>query len=120
MDYLEREIEYSNLLHELEIGGEEHLKAILKDPSIYLKNAEELQARISSDKFLSAEDKEKMLRKVSLYLEKVKPNQKGEGINLNYILALLAGFLLDRMMKDSGAGSDEFIALRDELGKYLR
>jgi len=125
MDYLSRLLEYSSLLKELEIGGEEHLKVILKDPSAYLRRAEDAQTMISSDRFLAGEDKERMLEKISVYLERVKPNagnpgNKGENESL-YTLALLAMFVINMLKSD---GNEKFTAesvpaFKDELEKIL-
>lgn len=63
MDYQSRKIAYQNLLNEIEIGGEEHLKVILEDSDVYLKKANELRERVSSDSFLTGGDKEQILKK---------------------------------------------------------
>jgi hypothetical protein len=125
MDYLSRMLEYSELLRELEIGGEENLKVILKDSATYLKRVEETQTIISSDRFLSGEDKERMLEKISVYLKRVKPNagnpgNKGENESL-YMLALLAMFVINMLKSD---GNEKFtaesvLAFKDELEKIL-
>lgn len=126
MDYLSRKIEYSNLVHELEIGGENHLEVILKDSASYLKRAEEVQTAISSDKFLSGEDKERMLKELNGYIKKVKPEKNDD----DGLLALLtAGLMFLHALKGEGEGSifggeqenvsSAVLAFRDELKKYL-
>jgi len=121
MDYQSRMLEYLGMLHELEIGGEEHLKVILKDPSAYLKRAEETQRAISSDNFLLGEDKERMLKKISGYLERVNQSEKKDDSDLNYILSFLAGALLVHMLRGdkSQFTADAIDAFKDELGKIL-
>ncbi|MEM5773297.1 MAG: hypothetical protein QXL86_03720 [Candidatus Aenigmatarchaeota archaeon] len=92
-DYLSRLIEYQELIKEIEIAGEEHLKLIKQDTSSYLKKAEELRARIASDVFLTAEDKEKMLKRISSYVEQLEPKKDELDINsflLGALLTLLA------------------------------
>jgi Txe/YoeB family toxin of Txe-Axe toxin-antitoxin module len=91
-DYLLRLIRYSNLLKEIEIAGEEHLKTILENPSEYLMKAEELKKEISSDPFLMSEDKEKMLKKVDGYIQQVSSNSKNE-IDFQSLLKFGAVFL---------------------------
>jgi|GEM_PF-3408139 LPS O-antigen subunit length determinant protein (WzzB/FepE family) len=93
-DYLLRLINYRNLLKEIEIAGEEHLKTILEDPSEYLMKAEKLKKEISSDPFLMAEDKERMLKKVNGYIQQVSslsPKPKNE--ELKSLLNFGAAFL---------------------------
>jgi len=122
MDYLSRMLEYSDLLRELEIGGEEHLKVILKDSATYLKRVEEAQTTISSDKFLSAEDKETMLRKINSYAENVKQksDDKKNGDDL-YSLALLAMAVIYmlKQSEDKEFTADSFYAFKDELEKIF-
>jgi hypothetical protein len=112
MDYLSRIIEYSNLLHELEIGGEEHLEVILKDPSTYLKKAEEVQMKISSDQYLTAKDKEEMLREISSYIEKVRSKKKDDDLDLS---SFGLGVLLGYVLKDGAA----LPAIMEELGRLF-
>jgi len=123
MDYLSRMIEYSDLLHELEISGDNHLRVILKNPSSYLNSAEEAQARISSDKFLSSEDRERMLKEINGYVDKVEENiektgnKKDDGLGT---LALLAIAVLYMLKSDEGGfTSDALVAFKDELEKIL-
>ncbi|MEM5829141.1 MAG: hypothetical protein QW040_01210 [Candidatus Aenigmatarchaeota archaeon] len=94
-DYLSRLIEYEELIKEIEIAGEEHLKIIKQNLSSYLKKAEELRTRIASDVFLNAEDKEKLLRKISFYLQQVKPRE--DELHLN---SFLLGILLALLIKE--------------------
>jgi hypothetical protein len=74
-DYLLRIIRYLNLLKEIEIAGEEHLKTILKDPSPYLMKVEKIRKEISSDPFLMPQDKERMLKKINDYIQQVSPKE---------------------------------------------
>jgi hypothetical protein len=94
-DYLLRLIYYKNRLKEIEIAGEEHLKTILEDPHEYLMKAEKLKKEISSDSFLMAEDKERMLKKVNGYIQQVSslsPKSKNED-DLKSLLNFGAAFL---------------------------
>lgn len=93
-DYISRLIEYHGLMKEIEIAGEEHLKLIKQNSGSYLKKAEELKTKIASDIFLTAEDKEKMLKKISSYVEQVK--HKGD-MELN---SFLLGILLALSLKE--------------------
>jgi Txe/YoeB family toxin of Txe-Axe toxin-antitoxin module len=80
-DYLLRLIRYTKLLKEIEIAGEEHLKTILENPFEYLMKAERLKKEISSDPFLMAEDKERMLKKVNGYIQQVSSlSSKGDDL----------------------------------------
>lgn len=88
-DYLSRLIEYQQLMKEIEIAGEEHLKIIKQNSSSYLKKAEELKARIASDVFLTPEDKEKMLKKISSYVEQVEPKKEEVDVGSFLLGALL-------------------------------
>jgi len=93
-DYLLRLIYYKNRLKEIEIAGEEHLKTILEDSHEYLMKAEKLKKEISSDSFLMAEDKERMLKKVNGYIQQVNslsPKSKNE--ELKSLLNFGAAFL---------------------------
>ncbi|MEM5879117.1 MAG: hypothetical protein QXU74_01325 [Candidatus Aenigmatarchaeota archaeon] len=94
-DYLSRLIEYQELMREIEIAGEEHLKIIKQNSSSYLKKVEELRARIASDVFLTAEDKEKMLKRISSYVEQFEPKRDELDIN-----SLLLGALLTLLAKE--------------------
>ena len=119
MDYLSRQIEYLKLVRELEIGGDEHLKVILKEPSSYLKKLEEVQKKISADEFLWGDDKERMLQKINIYIEKVKPKRDDD---MSYLLAFLAGALVVYMLKDGGESAispEMVLSFKDELGKIL-
>jgi len=86
-DYLSRLISYHELIKEIEISGEEHLKFIKRNPSAYLKKAEELKEKIASDIYLTPEDKERMLKKISSYVEQVE--QEKEKVDLNLLLGIL-------------------------------
>ncbi|MEM5766426.1 MAG: hypothetical protein QW423_02225 [Candidatus Aenigmatarchaeota archaeon] len=91
-DYLSRLVEYSELMKEIEIGGEKHLEIIKKSSDNYLKKAGELKAKIASDVFLTAEDKEKMLKKISFYEQQVKSG--GDELDVNsFLLGTLLTFL---------------------------
>ncbi|MEM5836235.1 MAG: hypothetical protein QXR09_00730 [Candidatus Aenigmatarchaeota archaeon] len=94
-EYLSRLIEYQELMKEIEIAGEEHLKIIKQNPSSYLKKIEELRTRIASDVFLAAEDKEKMLKKISSYMEQLE--QKKDELDMN---SFLLGALLILLAKE--------------------
>jgi hypothetical protein len=92
-DYLLRLICYTKLLKEIEIAGEEHLKTILENPSEYLMKAERLKKEISSDSFLMAEDKERMLKKVNGYIQQVSSlSSKSKGDDLQSLLKFGAVF----------------------------
>lgn len=108
-DYLSRILNYSNLLKEIEIAGEEHLKVISEDPYSYLKKAEELKKKISSDEYLLPEDKEKMLKEIDGYTQKLKSREKDE------LQPILLGFLLFYLIQEGTL----FPALVENLMKIL-
>ncbi|MEM5773118.1 MAG: hypothetical protein QXL86_02730, partial [Candidatus Aenigmatarchaeota archaeon] len=87
-DYLSRLIEYQGLMKEIEIAGEEHLKIIKQNYSSYLKKAEELKTKIASDVFLTAEDKECMLKKISSYIKRLESKEDELDIN-SFLLGAL-------------------------------
>lgn len=87
-------LEYSTLLKEIEIAGYEHLNLIKRNPESYLKKAEELKEKVVSDNFLTNEDKEKMLKKISTYVDQVK-GEKDLDIN-----SFLLGIFLSQIAKE--------------------
>lgn len=133
MDCLTRCIEYRNMLNEVKISGEEHLKVILQDPSAYLKKAMEARVKISSDPFLPSEYKENLLKEANGYIEKVEQGSQLKGGKLNVdILSLLShlaavgiGYHLGYSKKSGEIAereqftSDLFTALKKELEKYM-
>jgi hypothetical protein len=110
MSYILRLVHYSNLLKEIEIAGDEHLKTILEKPSEYLAKAEKLRENISSDPFLLPEDKEKMLKKVNSYIQQVKP--KKDEIDLQ-------SFLLGTFLAYLATNEDFLSFFVEELLKLL-
>lgn len=107
MDYQSRKIAYQNLLNEIEIGGEEHLKVILEDSDVYLKKANELRERVSSDSFLTGGDKEQILKKVGEYVEKVTKNRNNNF--WNYALAFLSGVAVGYIIPHDVDNQKEFV-----------
>jgi hypothetical protein len=125
MDYLSRKIEYENLLSEIEIGGKEHAKAILEHPDEYLKKANSLKERVLSDSFLSGEDKERILKRINEYMEKINSSKSNNF--WNYILAFLAGFGIGYILPHSTSNNsqNEFIedvlkGFNSEIEKIIR
>jgi len=120
MDYLSRRMEYENLLKDVEISGEEHLKVILENPAVYLRKASELREKVSSDSFLPAEDKERLLKKINVNLEKFGKNK---GSNFwNYALAFLGGvgvgYVLPHPSENKTEFTEDFMkGFYSELGK---
>lgn len=108
-DYLSRLIEYSSLIKEIEIAGKEHLSIIKQNPENYLKKAEEVKARIASDPFLSSEDKENMLKKISEYTKQVVSRRDEVEIG-----SFLAGILFTLLAKEGIL--EEVI---EEMGKFF-
>ncbi|MEM5852802.1 MAG: hypothetical protein QW228_00280 [Candidatus Aenigmatarchaeota archaeon] len=90
--YLSRILEYSKLIKEIEIAGEEHLKIISKNREHYLKGVEDLKTRIASDNFLTKEDKERMLKKISEYVEIFEKKEDGLDFN-SFLLGILITYL---------------------------
>jgi len=125
MDYLSRMIEYSDLLHGLEISGGEHLKVILEEPYSYLKRAKDTRVRISSDAFLSSEDRERMLEEINGYIEKVEgsipkikeDDRKDDGLGILLLLAMAALYIMKGDEHDFT--SEALVAFGGELEKIL-
>lgn len=108
MDYLSRRIEYQNLLREIDIDGEEHLKVILEQPDSYITKANSLKERISSDSFLTKEDRESFLKRINEYSGKVGSNKTNNF--WNYLLAFLAGMGIGHVLPSNNPNQQtEFI-----------
>jgi len=100
MKYVIKRLQYETEIRQIEIGGEEHLKAI-QSSDWYLKKASDLRTRIIQDNYLDAEDRERLLKRIPDY-----KTQKEESW-LNYFLVLLAGFGLGYIFKNSQNIEDE-------------
>jgi len=132
MDCVSRLVEYRSLVREIRISGYEHLKIISQNPSNHLKKAYEYKNIISSDYKISDEQREEFLKEINENIEKIeqeinKSNEKSEG-NISLLTHLVAagvGYHLgynkksDEINEKQQFMSDAFVALKDELKKYL-
>jgi hypothetical protein len=132
MDCLSKIIQYRNLLDEVKISGDEHLKVILQDAQAYLEKANEIRSKISSDSNLPSDYRENYLREISSYIEKVeqgKSNGQAGRNDFTYLLTLLATAFLSYQVGYNKKSeetnekqvfiSEALAALKEELKKYL-
>ncbi|MHA1744065.1 MAG: hypothetical protein ACTSV6_07425 [Candidatus Heimdallarchaeota archaeon] len=108
MEYIFRKLEYEKLLREVEISDGEHLEVVRKNLDAYIERANSLKQMISSDKYLTAKDKEYFLNKINCCLGKVK-QEKNKNDLWNYILTFLAGLGIGKIITHNTSDQYGFV-----------